>query len=95
MIATSKEQYFLCSQLDPPTPKKNSHIGIQALTMCSQSTYLTNLRKKTLAAIQLGGGGVGWGRWKKWPKVAILQGKKRSWNRHTYLDNEFQLVETI
>jgi len=34
-------------------------MGIQALTICSQSTYLTNLRKKTLAAIQLGGGGVG------------------------------------
>jgi hypothetical protein len=34
-------------------------MGLQALTICSQSTYLTNLRKKTLAAIQLGGGGVG------------------------------------
>jgi hypothetical protein len=34
-------------------------MGIQALTICIQSTYLTNLRRKTLAAIQLGGGGVG------------------------------------
>jgi hypothetical protein len=46
MIATSREKYFFYGQLDPPTPQKNSHMNIQALTICTQSTYLTNLKKK-------------------------------------------------
>jgi hypothetical protein len=50
-------------------------MGIEALTICSQSTYLTNLRKKTLAAIQLGGGGVGvFG--KNGQKLPYCKGKK-------------------
>jgi hypothetical protein len=48
MIATSRKNKILCSQLDPPTLKRNSHVGIQALAICSQSTYLTDLKKKTL-----------------------------------------------
>jgi hypothetical protein len=74
MIATSKEKYFLCSQLDPPTPKKNSHMGIQALTICSQSTYLTNFRKKNTGCYPVGGRWGG-GLWGKWP---YCKGKKEA-----------------
>jgi hypothetical protein len=48
MIATYREKYSSCSQLDPPTPQKKITFDIKALIVCSQPTYLTNLRKKTL-----------------------------------------------
>jgi hypothetical protein len=52
MITTFREKIFsLYSERSTYAKKRkekeSSHVGIEALTICSQSTYLTNLKEKT------------------------------------------------
>jgi hypothetical protein len=49
MMATFLKKNSLYNQLEPLAPqKRKNHLGIKALPICNEPTYLKNLKQKTL-----------------------------------------------